>query len=73
MLRGEIGVLTHVVPSKTEPHTRCYLLIDFKDERYMGTLLFDNAAFCCQVSNLLENHIGKLIKEIGDLDLSYTL
>ena|SRR5215510_3817839 len=72
-LQGEIGTLTQVLLSRIGPYKTCYLLIDFKDQSYMGTLLFDDVAFCRQVSNLLENHIGKLIKEIGDLDLAHTL
>src|SRR5262245_8207633 len=46
---GEIGTLAQVLLSKIEPYNRCYLLINFKNEQYMGTLIFDDAAFCRQI------------------------
>jgi hypothetical protein len=46
--------------------------IDF-EESYLGTLLFRDAAICRLIYNLLQNHIGASIKEIGDLDLFRTL
>jgi hypothetical protein len=72
-LRGEIGVLSEALLSRVYPYTRCYLIMDFEGESYMGTLIFEDAAFCRQLCGLLQNHIAKPIKEIGDLDLSHTL
>ena len=72
-LRGEIGILERVLLSRVEPCNRCYLSIEFKHIVYLGSLLFDDATFCSQISDLLQPHIGKSIKEIGDLDLSLTL
>src|SRR5262247_500011 len=72
-LRGEIGILNQVLLSRIEPYTRCYLLMEFQGNAYMGTLLFDNAAFCRQIYDLLKNHCSESIKQIGDLDLSQTL
>jgi hypothetical protein len=60
--------MSHVVPQTT-----CYLSMEFDGERYMGALLFDDAAFCWEVFVLLRQHLGRSIKEIGDFDLSYTL
>jgi len=39
----------------------------------MGTLLFKDAAFCRHIADLLQAQFGKTMKEIGDLELSYTL
>jgi hypothetical protein len=70
--RGEIGILTHVVPNHALTN-RCYLIIEYERERYMGCLLVDNISFCSLVGTLLQEHIGRSIKEIGDLDLGHTL
>lgn len=57
----------------TEPDQRVFLVIKFGDHSYMGTLLFKDAAFCRHIADLLQAHFGKTMKEIGDLELSYTL
>jgi hypothetical protein len=68
-LRGEIGTLEKVLLSKSEPYNTCYLLIEFRHMTYVGTLIFDDAMFCRQLCELLQNHhLGKSIKEIGDLE-----
>lgn len=59
--------------SKIVPDTRCYLIIEFEGETYMGTLLFRDAIFCHQVYELLQKHIARPIKEIGDVDVGYLL
>jgi hypothetical protein len=69
-LRGEIGTLEKVSLSKIEPYNTCHLLIEFRHMTYVGTLIFDDATFCRQLCELLQNHhLGKSIKEIGDLDV----
>jgi hypothetical protein len=73
ILRGEIGVLTQVLPSRIEPDARVFLVMRSGDNSYMGTLLFRDAAFCRLVTAVLQEQIGKTMKEIGDLDMSYTL
>jgi len=40
---------------------------------YTGALLFDDALFCLQIARLLESLIGSSIKEIGDIDVGFTL
>jgi hypothetical protein len=35
--------------------------------------MFDDVSFCCQIATVLQEHLGKAIKEIGDLEVSYTL
>ena len=39
----------------------------------MGCLWVQDAIFSRQLHQLLQNHIGLSIKEVGDLDLSHTL
>jgi len=71
-LRGEVGVLTQVL-SNSEMSRKCYLVIDFEGERYVGTLLCDDPAFNLQIPRILENYLGRPIKEIGDLDVGHLL
>jgi len=40
--------------------------------QYVGTLLFADSVFCAQVCALLQQHLGRSIKEIGDLEVSFT-
>jgi hypothetical protein len=69
-MRGEIGTLEQVLLSKIEPYNRCHLVIEFRRMTYVGTLVFDDVMFCHQLCELLQNqHLGKSIKEIGDLDV----
>ena len=67
---GEVGVLIYVHAGADS--RKCYLVIEDENENYTGTLLFDNASLCRQVANLLQQHLGRSIKEIGDLAVSFT-
>lgn len=69
---GEAGVLKYV-HSNSLMSNKCFLIMEFQAENYIGTLIFKDHAFCAQISNLLRNHVGRPIKDIGDLDVSYTL
>ena len=71
-VKGEIGRLKHVILHPQMP-TRCFLVIEHKDEAYTGCLLFDDLAFCQQIAARLDFYRGRSIKEIGDLDLELTL
>jgi hypothetical protein len=53
--------------------SRLHLLITHKQSHYLGTLLFDDRAFCLQIYQILTNNCGKSIYQIGAIDLSYTL
>jgi hypothetical protein len=68
---GEVGVLSYV-HSNAKLSSRCYLVIDYEGETYVGTLLFDNHGFCEQVTNFLRLQVNRPIRDIGDLDLSHT-
>jgi hypothetical protein len=70
-LTGEIGTLVNADSDRTGK--KCYLTIAFENQRYLGTLLFSDDRMCWFVTRTLKNRIGLSIKEIGDLDLTYTL
>jgi hypothetical protein len=70
-ITGEVGILTGVKWYDLTAN-RCFLLMEFQSERYMGSLIFDDAAFCRQIYALLQDHIGESITEIGDLGISFT-
>jgi hypothetical protein len=72
IVRGEVGVL-RLVCSNPSYCTRCYLIIDYEGQKYVGTLIFDSKKFCQQITEFLKLNIRKTIIEIGDLDISFTL
>ena len=67
-VKGEVGVLAyaHANPNVSG---KCYLVMEYEDETYVGTLTFESQAFCRKVSDFLNQHPKKPIKEIGDLEL----
>jgi hypothetical protein len=71
-LKGEVGLLTYV-HSNPMVSSKCYLVIEYEDETYVGTLIFDTHDFCKLVSQLLTFNLRRPIREIGDLDLSHLL
>jgi hypothetical protein len=52
---------------------RCQLAIEHESDVFVGVLLFDDISFCWLITNLLKKNIHRFIKDIGGLDLSYTL
>ena len=70
-LKGEIGTLTHTISNALAK--KCYLRMVYENAAYMGCLLCSDVAFCSQVSAVLEDNRGRTIKEIGDLDFSFTM
>jgi predicted oxidoreductase len=70
-LSGELGILVNADCDRSGKS--CYLTIDFENKRYLGTLLFSDDKMYWLITKILKNRIGLSIKEIGDLDLSYTL
>jgi hypothetical protein len=70
---GEIGILRAVLLSKIQPANRCLLLISYEGSSYLGSLLFDDPAFCKQIVNLLRNYCNPPIAEIGSIELAHTL
>jgi hypothetical protein len=69
---GEVGILKQV-NGDSRSNKRCFLVIEHEGERYIGALLFDDAIFCWLISRVLKSHIGWSVKDLGELDLSFTL
>ena len=68
---GEIGVLKDVFPSRIEPKSRIFLVIEYENERYISCLLFSNGTFCEQICAVLKDCIGDSIAAIGGLEIGY--
>jgi hypothetical protein len=72
IVRDEVGILRYV--HDVSPRSKkIYLVIEYEREHYVGTLIFDDIPFRHQITNLLQQNIGRPIEEIGDLDLSHML
>jgi hypothetical protein len=71
-LHGEIGVFTGTIRHEAVPST-IFLRMEFENESYLGFLVVGKPMFCLQLDNLLQEHVGRTIAEIGDIDLSFTL
>jgi hypothetical protein len=69
-ITGEIGTLLEVVLPDIEPRCRCQLTIQHDAARYLGVLLFDEPFFCRQVYGFLQGCCGRLIRDIGSMDIS---
>ena len=67
-VRGEVGVLAYA-HSNPNVSGKCYLVMEYEGETYVGTLIFESHALCRKVSDLINRHLKKPIKEIGDLEL----
>jgi hypothetical protein len=68
---GEVGILRYVHYYRLPAH-KCYLVIEYQHEYFVGALIFDDPSFCAQIAEILQQQIGHSIKEIGDLDISHT-
>lgn len=68
--KGEVGVLHAVRPSVVS--WTYHNIMQHESCEYMGTLMFDDSQFCCQIQTLLQEHCGQPIRQIGDVDLSHT-
>jgi hypothetical protein len=71
-VRGELGVLRYVHANPSISN-KCFLVIEHEGEKYVGCIIFDDQAFCVQLTTFLRTQTGRTIREIGDLDLSQTL
>jgi hypothetical protein len=69
-LTGEIGILRSIVRSRFEPLTTCYLMMDFQGCSYMGTLSFREGSLSRQVFELLQQHSGDSLHQIGNLEFN---
>ena len=71
--KGEVGILIWTSLTGVQPPDKCYLLMNHNASSYMGSLVFDDPAFCRYVVKLLDSHRNRPIAEIGSLDIAYTL
>jgi hypothetical protein len=69
---GEIGNFEDVFVHELLDN-KIFLFIQFQSSRYMGFMSFDDKRFCSEIFTILKSMVGHSIKEIGDIDLSYTL
>jgi hypothetical protein len=69
---GEIGIFSDVLTHKLF-NDKLFLLMEYEGRRYMAAVTFDDPAFCGQLYIFLRSKVGISIREIGDLDVSFTL
>jgi hypothetical protein len=72
IIRDEVGTLRYIHAYDNPASNKCYLVIEYEGDNYLGALLFGDATFCHQITALLRQHIGRRIEEIGDLDVGFT-
>ena len=68
--QGEVGTLSRVEcvsSSPTGPH--CFVVMNFNNQEYVGTLNFDEEGFLENIFRTLAAHIGRPLSEIGSLDI----
>jgi hypothetical protein len=70
--RGELGILKRVT-THSAIDNGIFLWIDYEGFTYIGSMYLDDFAFHHMIRDLLDSMIGVSIKEIGDIDLSFTL
>jgi len=69
--KGEVGILKEV--SADTARKRCFLTIEYENDRYMGCLFVSDRSFCQQLFTILQQYLGWTIGQIGGLDVSDTL
>jgi hypothetical protein len=69
---GEVGILEDVMMSSLIDN-KVFMFMQYQSLRYMGFMGFDDPPFCSEIYRLLKSNVGRPIKDIGDLDLSFTL
>jgi hypothetical protein len=56
-----------------DPWRSLLLAIEYEGQEYEGILLFQDACVCREIYEVLVQHLGKPIQQIGDIDLSETV
>jgi hypothetical protein len=69
---GEVGILDHIYLSRVTAK-RCILLIVYNGTSYIGAITFDDDVFCRRFVDLVQNHRGKSLSRIAELDGAYAL
>jgi hypothetical protein len=71
-LAVELGTLSHALMNDLFDN-KIFLMMEYKGNRYISAMQFDDSTFCYQICSLLKANTGRSLKEIGNLDLSFTL
>lgn len=66
---GEVGVLKQVIPATMDPWDRCFLIMEYDGQEYMGILLVEDSRLCREVFEVLVEHCGEPIQQIAEIDL----
>ena len=61
--------MKEVISCSVKPANRCYLIMEYDGAEYLGVLRFDSYSFCQRVYDLLLQHCGESIKQIGAIEL----
>jgi hypothetical protein len=64
---GEVGILEVAYPSAVTG-TKCFLLIQHEESRFLGTLEFSDSDCRKKICEFLRRHCGQPLQLIGDLD-----
>src|SRR5262249_8319487 len=70
---GEVGILRDVIPSNIEPHPTCFFLMENQGAGDFGAFFFSDGGTLRKVYDVLIQHRGKTMQEIGSIDLAPTL
>jgi hypothetical protein len=65
-VKGEVGVLKEVYYDAGRSN-KCFLVIDYQLQSYMGCITCSTRSFCTQLTHFLRGHIGHSIEDIGHL------
>jgi hypothetical protein len=65
-VKGEVGVLKEVYYDAGRSN-KCFLVIDYQLQSYMGCITCSTRSFCTQLTHFLRGHIGRSIEDIGHL------
>ena len=68
--RGEVGILLRVESASSNLDTpHCFLVMQWNQQEYFGSLYFDEENFLTEIAALLRGCVGRPIAEIGSLDI----
>jgi hypothetical protein len=71
--KGEVGILREVKVPLLTPFNRCFLVIEYKTNSYMGCIFTNDVVFSTGLGSFLQSHCGESIEQIGSLDMDHTL
>ena len=71
-LQGEVGQLEYVFANERVSN-KLFLVMRHEGERYVGCLIFNDRSLCQQMAQFLRLQTGRLISQIGELDVGHML